>query len=102
MNLTFRNIDISKDVLPSLNSTIDNLEDLISVNNKMYIPSDFRYASYLNGYCEYIEQIRKETTDIRDWLNESNKKYNETIDEINNSLALITIEDIVERENSIS
>ncbi len=102
MKLNFKNIDISRDVLPSLDSTIDNLEDLISVNNTMSIPGDFRYANYLNEYCQYINQMRRNLIDIRDWLNKSNRKYDEAIDEINSALAMIAIEEIVDRGSSVS
>lgn len=102
MKLNFKNIDISRDVLPSLDSTIDNLEDLISVNNTMSIPGDFCYANYLNEYCQYINQMRRNLIDIRDWLNKSNRKYDEVIDEINSALAMIAIEEIVDRGSSVS
>ena len=102
MKLNFKHIDISRDVLPSLDSTIDNLEDLISVNNTMSIPGDFCYANYLNEYCQYINQMRRNLIDIRDWLNKSNRKYDEVIDEINSALAMIAIEEIVDRGSSVS
>lgn len=101
VKLDFSNIDISRDVLPSLTSTLDNLDDLISVNSAMYIPGDFRYAGYLNEYRNFIVDMRKEYRNIKNWLTDSNKKYDEAIDEINTNLAAIAIDDIADRGNSV-
>lgn len=100
--LDFSNIDLARDVMPSVISSIDNLQDLITVNNSMYIPKGFKYVNYLNDYKTFIVNSKKNFKDIKEWMEESNKVYGDAIDHINEDLNNILIDNILERGNSVN
>lgn len=99
--LSYSNIDLSREVLPSVMSTIDRLQDLIAVNNSMYIPGGFQYSGFLNEYADFIVDSKNKFKDIEDWINKSNREYGNDIDHINDDLNNIPIENVLERGNSV-
>ena len=100
--LNYSNIDISRDVLPSLATTIDRLDDLILVNEAMYIPGNFNYADFLVEYREFINNSKIELQGIEEWLKKSNKAYDKANNLINEDLSAIPIEEVLERGNLVS
>lgn len=99
--LEFSNSSISTVINPSLISTIDNLNTLISKNNSMSIPSGFSYSNQMSEYKRTIISIKSDLNNVKVWLERSNNVLDSTIDRMNNDLNVIHLDDIRERGTSL-
>lgn len=99
--LEFSNSSISTIINPSLISTIDNLNVLVSKNNSMNVPSGFSYSNSMSEYKRTVNSIRSNLNSIKTWLEHSNKVLDNTIDRMNNDLNSIRLDNIKERGTSL-
>jgi hypothetical protein len=99
--LEFRNGAITTTITPSIISTIDNLDALISHNNSTNPPGGFSYASHMAEYKRDIVALRKNYIEIKSWLEKSNKTLDSTLDRMEKDLNAIYVDDIIERGASL-
>ena len=82
-----------RSVLPNLEKTINSLDLLINKCYQLSIPSDFKYRTYLLNLDSDFKGIKNSVISVKDWIDKSNKKYNNLVDEIRqNSVNLNNIQ----------
>lgn len=100
--LYFNNSNLNRDVKPSIVATVDNLSKVINDSNSLVIPGGFEYARELKELSYDIQKIKDELTKVNEWIDFSNRNYDNTINEINDSLKQIDDLEINVREKLVS
>lgn len=88
-------------VMPDMLGAIEKLEALERHNNNISIPSDFRYRSTLREYFSVISKIKKGYHEQYEYLKNCNHKIDKRMDEMNNSLQMISKVEINKRDNAL-
>ena len=99
--LIFNMDAINKEVIPSINNTIEKLDSAVNKGSQLYIPSDFQYASTLRQILSDNNSAIKELIQLRDKINSDNKLLNDSMTEVENSCYSIKNLEIPKRESSI-
>lgn len=100
--VTFK-IDKAREfVIPSINSTLDNLNEVIKRSSQLYIPSDFKYYHYLNNMAYDVIQTKTKLINIKEWIQSCNLNFNEKLEQIRQELQEIENTEIKKRESSIN
>lgn len=84
---------LRRSVIPSLEKSVDSLNELIKKCSQLYVPSNFKYKSYLSDFISDNVRIKKEVIAVKDWIYKSEKKYSEILEAMSqNSQNLNSIE----------
>lgn len=97
----FNYSNLNVKIIPSLDSTINSFRSVIDCSRSLNIPGDFRYASDLRNLTSFFEGKRDELIYIKDWLNKSNKNYEESLNQVNDILLDIDQRQIQKRERVV-
>lgn len=102
VKLYFNNSNLNKDVKPSIISTVDYLSKVINDSNSLVIPGSFEYARELNDFSYNIKKIKDELIKVNEWIDFSNRNYDNTMNEISDGLKQIDDLEINAREKLVS
>lgn len=102
VKLYFNNSNLNKDVKPSIISTVGYLSNVINDSNSLVIPSSFEYAKELKDFSYNIKKIKDELTKVNEWIDFSNRNYDNTMNEISDGLKQIDDLEIKVREKLVS
>ena len=100
--LYFNNSNLNKDVKPSITSTVEYLSKVIIDSNSLVIPGSFEYARELKDFSYNIKKIKDELIKINEWIDFSNRNYDNTMNEIDDGLKQIDDLEIKAREKLVS
>ncbi len=99
--LDFKNGSLQTQILPKINSTIDNLNNLIVRNNEIYVPSDFEYSGLINNYRQAVGKIRDNYVAQRSYLLQANKTLDNAIGQMNDDLLRIRKVEVKRHTDSV-
>ena len=97
-NLVFDNFELQKTVIPSIESTIEILSSAIIISNNLNIPSGFMFATTLKELPTYLQTISNNFAYTKDWINSSNSRLENCLEELSNRLQDIGKLEIKSRE----
>ncbi len=100
--LYFNNGNLNRDVKPSIAATVDYLSKVINDSNSLVIPSGFEYERELKELSYNVKKIKDELLKIDQWIDFSNRNYDNTINEMNDGLKQIDDFEIKVREKLVS
>lgn len=95
--INFDNNQLNIDVLPRVNRTIENLNRLINFNNSISIPYGFAYENFFNEYRNTMRNLRDNYVRQRDFLEQSNKKIESVLNNMDSDLYSIQVVEVKKR-----
>lgn len=99
--ILFNSSLINQNLIPNLDAAMANLKKAIEVYNNIYIPSNFKYATYLNELKEGLYNQQNKIDNIKYMLNKNNQAYNEIARLSSDSLTMITNIKISKRDSVV-
>lgn len=92
---------INNEVIPSINDTLIKLDNALTVCNNIVAPPDPALASILTSARTDIEQNIKDLNKVKEWLEKSSRIYKSRIESIESSLAKVSVDKIIKKEQWI-
>ena len=65
------------------------------------VPEEFKYAGYLNGFGNMIQEFKNENHAIADEIRQVDKYYSDLSNELTNSVRALTIQKLTRRDRMI-
>ena len=87
--IKFDYAELQRSVVPSLNSTVNNLSTAIRSASSMDVPYGFRYYSELQNLSSYFSNQSNKLRYTSGWISSSNNKYQSAQNELNAELEAI-------------
>lgn len=100
--IEYDNGPITTQILPNINATISKLDSLINKCNEIATPRyGYSYAEILNNFKQDVKTIKKDYELQRDNLENTNKRLNILIDNMNSDLLNIKEIEIQSRVDTL-
>lgn len=96
--------EISSRFLPKFENTIYKIEELFRYQDEQdyYCPFDYWHRSYyIERYNDYIRKSLKEYIEYKNLIEDTNKKLNEALSEMNSNLSNIKNFELKKREEIV-
>lgn len=87
--------------LPSLDKTINSMDELIKKCSLMYIPRSFKYRTYLMNLLYDNAQIKKSVVSVKELIYNTNNSYNNLLNTINYNARTLNSVQIGKKYSSI-
>lgn len=99
--ISFNSSLVNAGIMPNLNNAIENLNKAVNTANSVYVPSSFRYATYVNDLKDILKNKKAKIDNIKSSILNNGKAYDEIFESCNNELTMISNIKISKRDSAV-